>query len=214
MGTLSVVFPYMEDTYAEAMAASADKPLYQMWMDGHVMTLEDGSLVGVGEGGIETVRYFAAGPHHFTIAAPGQPAIFDGDGDIMADGYTTLVLFGTLDALQGRFFDTPNLRAPDMEHVIVFNLARTGPSIEVVKCTAPNTCTTVTGPFAYGDGFAADLPTLGALEHPTSSSQPDGVGYGYRAVPSATEPNPPVRALYPTGETRSFLGAPSDGGDF
>jgi hypothetical protein len=217
-GFLSVVFPQMDDTFAAEQARAATQKSskqYRVFMDGELLAYDGGSSGPypflVGEGGTSSIRYFAAGPHHFTIAAAGGSPIFDADGDIAAGGTTTLFLFGTIDSLQGKFIDVANSPPAGMEHVTVVNLMRSGQQIEVVSCTNATTCVPVEGgPLAEGASFNDDVPAVGAFGY-TSSVDGDGAGYRYRQVPTASVPNPPVIPLTSSSGTPSsanFWGAP------
>jgi hypothetical protein len=228
VGMLTVVFPPTDDTYAAEQARVAANPSsasYDIWMDGQVMMADDGDVhlspFMVSSGGASSRGYYQAGPHHFTIAVPGHAPIFDGEGEIAAGGITNLFLFGTLDSLAGQFLDTPGSLEPDVVQVIVFNLMRSGEAIEPVQCTDATTCMPLHEPLAGGQFFVADLPA-GDLAQANSTLGDDGAGYGFRLVPSASVPNPPVQPLRrwfapPNApEVVSFLGAPiymSDQGD-
>ena len=70
---------------------------------------------------------------------------------------------------------------------------RTGVSIEVVSCTDASHCTAVSPPLALGETFEADFPLVAGADDVTSLS--DGVGLGYRLVPTASLPAPFINRL-------------------
>lgn len=217
---VAILFPPLDDTYAAYQARIAGPPsgtAYQVWMDGQLMMWDAGQPLAVSPGGITSVAYFPATPHHFRLAAPGAAPIFEGDApDGIGNGTVTLFLYGTLDALHGTFVNTSDLSAPDMEHLMVFNLTRSQ-NIEMVKCTSTTDCEPYgDGPRGPGGYYVFDVPAFGFVGN-SSSFGPDGAGYGYRLVPTANVPNPTVLPLHGSiGAPTSFLGAAvylSDQGD-
>jgi hypothetical protein len=216
VGMVAVVFPSMDDTFEALQARLASNTRgasYQMSMDGRLMMLDAGDgqhLVpfGAQEDGVTSAGYFQAGPHDFTLAPAGGPPVFEAQGAVAGNGTTALFLFGTRDALQGRFIETSNVGDADTEHLIVVNLLHGGQPIEVVACTDAATCTTLGGPLALGDDFVADVPAVGSGARSASSLAPGGAGYGYRIVPSASLPNPPVLELHHSLGGPDFLGTP------
>jgi hypothetical protein len=92
-----------------------------------------------------------------------------------------------------------------MEHITLVNLVRTGQKLEVVRCTDAATCTPISPALALGDVFDAEVPADARDDcaYPLYSIVPcfpasltaGGGGIGYRVVPSAALPNPPVLAL-------------------
>lgn len=221
VGMLSIVFPPTAETYAAEQARVAANPTgtaYDVWMDGQIMMSDDGDghlrPFAVGEGLTATTGgYYKGGPHHFTVAAAGGAPIFDAEGEIAAGGITNLFLFGPLESLQGQFIDTSTPTGPDTAQVIVFNLMRSGQAIEPVQCTDATTCTPLHEPLAGGEFFAAELPAAG-LTHANQTLGDDGAGYGFRTLPTASVPNPPVHTLRrwfsPPNAANAlvFLGAP------
>lgn len=192
------------------VATNPNLTQYDLWLDGDLLYDPEQagqSLYTVTEGAENSVHYLDAGPHHFTIAAPGQAPIFDGDGQIPAGGNARLFLYGPLDALQGLFVSLPDAPTAGNEHVTVVNLMPTGQAIEVVSCTDAATCTVLSPVLALGDIFDAEVsanfpdcaPTPSdpspAVDGCGTSLTSDGAGIGYRLVPSASLPNPPVLAL-------------------
>jgi hypothetical protein len=119
------------------------------------------------------------------------------------------------------FIDTSTPADPDTAQVIVFNLMRSGQAIEPVQCTDATTCTPLHEPLAGGEFFVAELPATGLAQANTTLDD-RGAGYGFRMLPTARVPNPPVHTLRrwfsPPNAANAlvFLGAPiymSDQGD-
>jgi hypothetical protein len=188
---------------------------WQLRIDGSPAVFDGGeenvSAVTVTEGGQSVLGYLDAGPHHFTVAAPGGGPTFDGDAEIPSGGTLRLFLFGPPDALQGRFVSTPDLPASGNQHVTVVNLLRTGQSLEVVACTGLTACAPVSPALSLGDLFDTEVPAPG--EGAAATITADGVGIGYRVAPSLSLPAPPVLALTAGGATAAatpdvFVAAP------
>jgi hypothetical protein len=200
------------------------EPQYHVLIDGDYVSepTTDGLwAVVVEEGGGLDLAYVAAGPHEFTIMDPNNEPIFNGEGDVPGTGTLRFFLYGSLDAPQGLFVPIPNVPASGDDHITVANLLQSGQTIEVVSCTNATTCTAISPALALGDVFDADVPAIPS--HPCSmplgaencDTLADGVGVGYRLVPSAALPNPPVNAVYqstgsypPAGNVSTYLAAP------
>jgi hypothetical protein len=200
-GGMLVAFAPTDSTFAAEQARVMTAPnltTYDVLVDGELAMLDDdagrASPVTVMEGGTSQRGYLSAGPHHFTIGPPGGPSVFDGDGEVPGGGTVHLFLLGPLQGLQGRFVSTPDMPAAGNEHVTVVNLMRSGQAIEVVSCTEV-TCTPISDALALGDDFDTEVPAV-LSEDPTSSLTDEGTGVGYRLVPSASVPAPPVLPLF------------------
>ena len=198
---LTVFFPPTDESYqaSQARAAATPNPVgYHVIMDGKMLAFDPGSggltAFSVGEGGAFSLGYLDAGTHHFAIGAFGAPPIFQADGELTGGTTTNLFLFGPLNGLQGKFVAMSATPSPGNEHVMAINLMRSGPAIEVVSCTDASTCTPVSPALALGDVFQADFPTVTSTagDDYNYSLNSAGAGIGYRVVPSATVPAPPV----------------------
>lgn len=213
VGGLTVFFPPTDETYQASQAraaATANPTVYHVVLDGKLLVFDpgDGHLTPFtpSEGGAASLGYLPAGPHHFAIAAPSAAPIFEADGQLTGGETTNLFLFGPLNGLQGKFLRMP-VPATGNQYVTAINLIRSGQTIEVVSCTDASTCTPISPALALGDVFQAELPAV------TSSTSSDyslsltqtGAGVGYRMVPSAAVPAPPVQVMYEAFE----VGAPS-----
>jgi hypothetical protein len=214
-GGLVVGFSPTEETY-EAAEQDMENPSptqYYLFVDGEAVTESGGSppfTIAAG-GNPNWAYYLTAGPHHFSIAAPGQAPVYQVDGAVPGDGGTVnLFLYGPLDAVQGVLAPTPQLPSPGNEHITVVNLMRSGQTIEVVTCNDATTCTPISAALALGELFDAEVPAvIDDCNRSSPSSVPgtwsgggcftsrttSGAGIGYRLVPSVSLPNPPVSAL-------------------
>jgi hypothetical protein len=233
MGDLEIYFAPADATYQqeEARILAGGQTEYRIMVDGEYLyqpTVTDLFEETVWRGGACTNAYLPAGPHHFTLVDPDGVRIFEGDGEIPADGTERIFVYGPLDALQGRFVPVPSLPAAGLQHLTAINLTMDGESLEVVTCTDATTCTPVASALALGDVFDGELPPFYNDCLPTnldvSSGAPrtgcltslttQGAGVGYRVVPSASFPNPPINAIYgaesspPGGTPNLFLAAP------
>jgi hypothetical protein len=211
-GGVLVAFSPTEDTYeaAEQAMTSSTRTEYHLLVDGDVVTESGGSplfttLVG---GNPNWVYYLPAGPHHFAIGAAGAPPIFESDGQVPAGGTANLFLYGPLDRVKAVLAPTPGTPSPGNEHITVVNLMRSGQTIEVVTCNDATSCTPISPALALGDVFDAEGPAVfdvcDRISSPPgswseggcfTSRTSKGTGVGYRFVPSASLPNPPVTAL-------------------
>jgi hypothetical protein len=205
-GGVVVAFAPLEDSYETARQETQ----YRVLLDGNAVSRSGGSdLLHTNVGGNpEGVRYLNAGPHHFTVEALGGKPVFEGDGQVPGGGTAYLFLFGPLDAVQGLFLSIPDVPSAGNEHVTVVNLMRSGQTIEVVSCVDATTCTPMSPALAIGDIFDAEVPAVledcdpsfqvqgSAFDGGCFTSRPTrGAGIGYRLVPSASLPDPPVNAL-------------------
>ncbi len=212
-----VVFPPTEATLQEA-TTSPNSKTYHLLMDGHLMAWDSGNgdltAVTLSEGAEFGAGFLPAGSHHFSIVPEGGAPVFVADGEIGAGGSTTLFLYGALNALGGRFVTMQGTVAAGSEHVVVINLMHSGQTIEVVSCTDAATCTPISPALAMGDLFESDVPARSG-DNAVDSLTGTGAGIGYRLVPSATVPAPPVLALRLVGSPwptypppLNFLAAP------
>ena len=216
-GAFQIAFPQTEATL-QAATTSPNSTTYHLMMDGHLMAWGSGNdltAVTLGEGGEFGAGYLPAGLHHFAVVAPGSTPVFEADGQIGAGGSTMLFLYGALNALGGRFVTMQDTVAAGTEHVVAINLMRSGQAIEVVSCTDASTCTPISPALALGDVFEADVTARdGSMA--TDSLTGSGAGVGYRLVPSAALPAPPVLSLRLAGSAGvpsyppplNFLAAP------
>jgi hypothetical protein len=214
MGGAVIQFAPSDPTYQQEQArmSTSEQTEYHVMVDGDyvyeptVTTLWE---VTVFRGG-QCERFFLpAGPHHFTIVSPEGAPIFEGDGEIPAGGVERILVYGPLDALQGRFVPVPTVPTSGHQHLTVVNLTSGAESIEVVTCTDATTCTPLASALALGDVLDADLPPFyddcaPDLNAPTpvlngcgTSLTTQGAGVGYRVAPSASLPNPPMNPVWP-----------------
>lgn len=221
-GGLTVFFPPTDESVQAEQARAANTPhptAYQVMLDGKLVASDqgDGELTPflASEGGASSLGYLEAGSHHFAIAPAAGAPIFEADGELTGGETTNLFLYGPLDGLQGKILPMPNALSMGSEHVTAINLMRSGQTIEVVSCTDASTCTPVSPALALGDVFEADFPAVtSSVDNYSLTST--GAGIGYRLVPSATVPDPPVLPMglgfqvgapsYPPA--LNFLGAP------
>jgi hypothetical protein len=212
-GGVLVAFSPTEDTYdAATHTTDPSGTKYHLFVDGEIVAEPGGyqpftTFVG---GNPNWVYYLGAGAHHFAIAASGQAPVFEGDGQIPGGGTANLFLYGPLDRVRGVIAPTPLRPSAGNEHVTVVNLMRSGQTVEVVTCNDGATCTPISPALSLGDVFDAELPAVFDDCDPASpSSIPGnwsdggcftsrttrGAGVGYRLVPTAALPDPPVNAL-------------------
>jgi hypothetical protein len=194
---------YQEDQ-TRRRSINGDLPLYNIMMDGKLLAREEGVAgttvpqllpISLSEWGIAGGGYVDGGSHHFAMLVPGKAPIYQGDGESMPEGMLRLFVFGAADAQQGRFVFVPNAPSPGNEHITVINLMRSGQAIEVVSCTDATTCTPTSPALGLGDLFQTEVPAVVSVDG-FASLTATGAGIGYRFVPSASFPNPPVNALY------------------
>jgi hypothetical protein len=198
------------------LATGWQAPLCHVTLDGQLLAEYEGTAgssvpqllpVTVEEGGLAGVGYLDAGSHHFAIVAPDGSSIFQGDGTVQGGGNLRLFLYGDPGALQGRFAYIPSKPAAGQEHITVVNTMRSGQVIEVVSCTDAATCTPISPSLALGDLFDTEVPAI-VSENGFASLTPDGAGIGFRLVPSASVPDPPVLGLYVGAEGAVGSGLP------
>jgi hypothetical protein len=212
-GGVVVGFSPTEDTYqaAEQELTNLAPTQYHLFIDGEVVSEPDADwlFTTVVGGNVNWVYYLGAGPHHFAIAASGQAPVFQGDGQVPGGGTVNLFLYGPLDEVKGVLAPIPRIPSAGNEHITVVNLMRNGQSIEVVTCNDATTCTPISAGLALSDVFDAEVPAAGDDCDPSSPSSipgswsggcftsltTTGAGIGYRLVPTASLPNPPVNAL-------------------
>jgi hypothetical protein len=157
--------------------------------------------------------YLAPGTHHFEIASmvDGR-SVLAGDAEIMVGWETWLFVFGDPGALEGRLVSIPELLPRGTLNVMVMNLVRDGPGIEVVSCKAAAPCTPLSPVLSMGESFQADFP--GGTTEETLFGLADGSKIGYRQVGKATLPEPPVQWIHwatgvlPTPYGSAMKGAP------
>jgi hypothetical protein len=210
-GVLLAIAPEeYSDEPADGEMRNLGRTSYQLLADGDVVCTPDGTAILTSAGGAPAWAYYLpAGPHHFTIAEPGQPPIFEGDGQIPSGGTANLFLYGPVDHATGVFAPTPMIPSTGNEHITVANLLRSGQTLEVVTCSDATTCTPLSSALALGDVFDAEVAAVfdecdrSSLSNVGSwtaggcftSLTTRGAGIGYRLVPTASLPNPPVNAL-------------------
>jgi hypothetical protein len=200
-GVLRIAVAPSESSFEEQQATAATNTnRFEVFLDGKQLAWwseADGApqpLV-VYEGGTTGVGYLPAGSHQFGIRrAYGGPTVFVGDGEIAAGAMTDLYLFGPDGALDGRFVSYPTFRAAGTAHVVLINVVRSGQSLEAVKCVDDTShCTPVSAPLALGETFEGDFPIDATQDWPDGRFiVSNGGGLGYRQVPTAVVPDPPV----------------------
>lgn len=202
-GGLLVALAPSAETYDEQQAdsrANKNDAAYHLLIDGKELVFDDaGSFrpVVVVRGGTFGAGFHAAGAHHFAFVAPGGSTAIEADAVIAGGAVNRLYLFGPTDALETRFISYPVAPPPGDQHITAINLVRDGGRrIEIVDCVAAATCTPVSPPLALGDTFNADLPSRSTSNGGSSSLSAAGAGYGYRQVPTAALPTPPVLSLW------------------
>jgi hypothetical protein len=205
---LAIAPPEYTDQPTDGEVRNLGRTQYYLFADGNTVCGSDGLAVTTQTGGVTWTYYLAAGPRHFTIGEPGQPPIAEGDGQIPDGGTANLFLYGPLDHEKAVFVPTPMIPATGNEHITVANLLRSGQILEVVTCDGPTTCTPISPPLAEGDVFDTEVPavfddcdrsssTVGSWTAGGcfTSRTTAGAGIGYRLVPTASLPDPPVNAL-------------------
>jgi len=200
-----------------------EPPSYHVLIDGKYVSEPTTAglwAVTIEEGGGLDLAYVAAGTHEFTIMDSNNEPTFNGQGDVPGTGSLRFFLYGALDAPQGLFVPLPSAAPAGDDHITVANLMQSGQTIEVVSCTDASTCTAISPALALGDVFDADVPAVPSHPCPASlgpdncdTLTADGVGVGYRLVPSATLPSAPVNAIEqsfysPSGGASNYLAAP------
>ena len=199
-GALLIFFTTTGGTYAAEQARESTNPNlteYHLFVDGHLVVFDNsGSAtpVVVLEGDMVTAGYWSEGIHHFEFGASEAAAIFAGDGSIVAGAVNRLYLFGPLDALQGRFTSYATNPPAGSAHASVINLVRGEGSIELLSCTDASHCGAVSPPLALGETFEGDVPFV-ASDNELQSLSTSGAGLGYRLVPTASLPAPPILPL-------------------
>jgi len=206
---LAIAPPASFDQPTDGQVTNLGLTQYYLFADGNAVCRPDGSPVTAQTGGVTWAYYLGAGPRHFTVAEPGQPPIFEGDGQIPGGGTANLFLYGPLDHEKAVFVPTPMIPAAGNEHITVANLLRAGQILEVVTCNDATTCTPISPALAEGEAFDAEVPAVfddcdrasfsdvgswsagGCFTSRTTT----GAGIGYRLVPTASLPDPPVNAL-------------------
>jgi hypothetical protein len=217
-GELTISFAPREVSFEEQQAnAAAHTTTFHAFFDGKQLAWSssvDGSLQAliVGEGGTSRIGYLPAGSHHFEIrAADRGPTAFAGDGEIAAGSRTELYLFGPAGGVQGRFVSYPAVVAAGTAHVVLINMVRSGQRIEAVGCVDLSNCAPLSAPLALGEVFAADVPMDATQDWPTGRYiLSDGAALGYRQVPTAAVPAPPVLPL-PNSLPDAMNGSPPSG---
>jgi len=217
---------------AQDTAAWDRRPAYGILFDGRLIASYGGGpplhASTVEEGAGAYIGYLDSGQHHFRVQARSERApIFEGDGQLVDGGTTRMLLYGPRDAVQARFVSLPESPPPGAARMTVANIAHGDRMIEVVRCTDATTCTPISGTLAPGDVFETDVPDVYAVcsYAPASTAMGpcfsslgnDGAGVGYRLVPSASLPPPPVHPVsrvdlltgsHPDGPPAIFFAAP------
>jgi hypothetical protein len=224
-GGMVIQFAPSDPTYQQEQARvlTGGQTEYHIQVDGDYVyepTTDGLWAVTVDQGSMYGAYFLPAGPHRFTIVKPGGASIFDGDGEIPEGGVERIFLFGPLDDLQGRLVAVPGVPTAGNEHLTVVNLASGGQAIEVVSCTDATTCTPLAPALALGDVFDGELPAFfNECDRPLDDPGPildgcgtslttQGAGIGYRVVPSATLPSPPINPIYRGLDSGLALGLP------
>jgi hypothetical protein len=202
-GGLLVALAPSAETYDQQLAdsrANKNDAAYHLLIDGKELVFDDaGSFraVVVARGGTFGAGFHAAGAHHFAFVAPGGSTAIEADAVIATGAVNRLYLLGPADALQTRFMSYPIAPPPGDQHISAINLVRAGGvQIEVVDCIDAANCTPVSPALAFGETFEADLPGRPVSNQGSSSLSAAGAGYGYRQVPTAALPTPPILSLW------------------
>jgi hypothetical protein len=217
-GTLAVVFAPVDETPAEML--SDPGPAISIRADGKDVVDSDGEVLTVGPGSWIIAGNYEGGIHNFAVVAAGGGTLFAGDSTITSGEATRLYLFGSFDALEGRFASYPFVPEEGSMHVGAINLvADGGVEIEVVSCADVTACTPVynvannggiadeTPPFcpnttncapvsphlALGDTFDADFPLGGIFG--LSQTSATSVSFGYRQVATPSLSVPPIQSM-------------------
>jgi hypothetical protein len=178
------------------IASHANLTPYHVFMDGKQLAYQaaDGAQPFVVSEGISGVGYYAAGAHHFEVAAAGGgPTIFVGDGAFSPGSTARLYIFGERAPLQGRVVSYPAVPAPGTVHASLINLVRSGQSLELVSCMGADPCASLSPPLAYGETFDAAFPASSSGE--TRYQLASGATLGWRQIATAAVPAPPVQPL-------------------
>ena len=198
-GYFMVFFTPPDATFEQWQARIASRSNltpYHVFMDGKQLAYQtaDGAQPFVVSEGFSGVGYYAAGPHHFEVAAAGGgPTIFAGDGAFSPGATARLYIFGDRAPLQGRVVSYPAVPAPGTLHASVINLVRSGQSLEVVSCMGADPCASLSPPLAYGQTFDAAFPAGSSGE--TRYQLASGATLGWRQIATAAVPAPPVQPL-------------------
>jgi hypothetical protein len=228
-GELLVVLTPTAETYEQELADVRENKYpatYHLLIDGKELVIDDGGWIQplvVVRGGTYGAGFHAAGAHHFTLVVPGGATAVETDAVIASGAVTRFYVFGPAAPVQARFIASPVAPPAGDQHVSAINLVREGGVlIEVVACTDATTCAPVAPPLALGDTFNADVPRFSTSVG--SSLSPTGAGYGYRQVPTASLPTPPILSMWwanssvtpDAGVPSAFVAAPvymaTDGG--
>jgi hypothetical protein len=203
VGEMEILLAPLFDTYDAAVNAPWTMPesRYYVFLDGSQWLVDGGNgrsipvtLYDNYEG---SIGFLAAGSHHFQInAVVGGATVFEGDVNIPGGSVTRLYLVGSLDKLEGRFVSYPAWPPAKTLHISAINLVRGGPLIEVVQCAADR-CTAASPPLALGESFDADFAADGWGEEYGRYAFGFDSGIGYRPVPTAALPAPPVAVPVP-----------------
>jgi len=198
--------------FALAMAVDADNPsdeqarvqtnlpFYEVHADGVPIFFHDGDAepvaLMIAEGVEASVGYLAAASHTIQLIDPSGRTIFSGGPyDIQAGHVSRLFLGGPIGALTDTFVSFPSEPAAGITHVTLVNLIRPAQPIELVSCpgASASDCAPIADPVAYGQVTSVDL-SLGLT--PANGFLPAFLdlqsGIGYRVVPDARRPVPPV----------------------
>jgi hypothetical protein len=208
-GALSIFFAPTARTYEELQAATPNRTEYRVFVDEAMLVLEvDGAgqpylTVAVLEGGYSgLLAGVPAGKHHFELAAEvGGPTIAAVDAEIQPGSFNRMYVYGDLDALQAQMISSPRVLEPGMLHVGLINLVRSGTKIEAVRCTDATHCERVSSPLSLGESFDRDFQAGGIEGQFDRRGQlPGGAWIGYRQLPTAALPAPPVQPITLSGD--------------
>lgn len=181
-----------------------DAAIYDLFIDGnHVYTADNPpEPVALADGGFVNIG-FIEGEHDLKLVGVlGGPTLFEGHYEIAAGSLTYLYLFGPSDAIEDRLIATPINLPVGTGHASAINLIRAGMPIEVVKCDDADHCAAVSPPLGLGESYGGDFPLLEEQANPQASLTAAGAGVGYRLVPNAAVPTPPILSL-----ARTYLAA-------
>jgi hypothetical protein len=203
-----------EETFEEAQAGGTDATFFYVFVDGSQLATRDSDSIRplvAYEGATVGMGQIAAGSHHFEIkAAGGGPTLFAGDAELPPASETNLFLFGPAGAVQGRFVPYPSTLPPGTIHVSLVNLVRRGPGIELVSCLDVGQCVPASAPLALGEVLVAEFPGEAFADGRTPGYTLAAGGWlGFRQVPSAALPDPPVQMIRLSGAQYPDLQAPA-----
>ena len=216
-GALAIFFAPTARSYEELQVATPNPTTYRVLVDDATLVLEvDGwsppyQTVVVWEGGGNgLLAAVPAGRHRFALAAEGGgPTIAAVDAEVQPGSFNRMYVYGERDALQAQMISSPRVPEPGMLHVGLINLVRNGTRIEAVHCADATHCERVSSPLGLGESFDRDFPAGGIEDQFDRRGQlPGGAWIGYRQLPTAALPAPPVQPITGTGNWLFTGGSP------